>query len=175
MDSRHWLYSELFCGSKHCINYSSPIPKAGLQDARLITESTIPEKKGIHITSDKPIVAYAHTGVDLTGSKIQSINTGAGCKRIGVFSGSGRISITCNGISSSSDSYMVQAFPKSAWGKKYLTASASGGMDNNIYRVCVADPSTIVTVNGAPIAVPLQNGFYYELPITISPMKIEAD
>ncbi|MBK8140532.1 MAG: IgGFc-binding protein [Chitinophagaceae bacterium] len=39
---------------------SSPIPKTGLQDARLLTESTIPEKKGIHITSDKPIVAYAH-------------------------------------------------------------------------------------------------------------------
>ena len=256
-------YAQNYFVAANTVLTSSPIPKTGLQDARLLTESTIPEKKGIHITSDKPIVAYAHiynqsvsgatilfptttlgkeyfsvnytnisnspnsncwfyvvaadtgtttveitpsaatinrpagipflvtlqqgeiynimgqvsgnTGVDLTGSKIQSINTGAGCKRIGVFSGSGRISITCNGISSSSDSYMVQAFPKSAWGKKYLTASASGGMDNNIYRVCVTDPSTIVTVNGAPIAVPLQNGFYYELPITPSPMKIEAN
>ena len=39
---------------------SAPIPKNGLQDARLTAESTTPENKGIHITSDRPIVAYAH-------------------------------------------------------------------------------------------------------------------
>lgn len=166
-------YAQNYFVAANTVLTSSPIPKTGLQDARLLTESTIPEKKGIHITSDKPIVAYAHiynqsvsgatilfptttlgkeyfsvnytnisnspnsncwfyvvaadtgtttveitpsaatinrpagipflvtlqqgeiynimgqvsgnTGVDLTGSKIQSINTGAGCKRIGVF------------------------------------------------------------------------------------------
>ena len=39
---------------------SNPIPKTGSQDARLTDESTSPENKGIHITSDRPIVAYAH-------------------------------------------------------------------------------------------------------------------
>jgi gliding motility-associated-like protein len=115
-----------------------------------------------------------HVGVDLTGTTFKSINTGAGCKKIAVFSGSGRISITCNGLSSSSDNYMVQAFPKSAWGKKYLT-TPSTTQSNNFYRICVADPSTVVTVNGAPIAVPLQNGFYYELGPTNQFFRIEAD
>src|SRR5574338_710382 len=183
---------------------SNPIPKSGAQDARLLSESTTPENKGIHIEADHPIVAYAHiynsnvsgasilfptntlgkeyysvnyknvsntpnancwfyvvacdtgtttveitpsaptinhpagvpftvnmtqgqvfnvmgqllinsgptyTGVDLTGSTIKSISAGTGaCKKIAVFSGSGRISITCNNSSSSSDNYMVQAF-----------------------------------------------------------------
>ena len=247
---------------------SATIPKTGAQDARLTGESIAPENKGIHITSDKSIVAYAHiynssvsgasilfptntlgkeyysvnyknvsntnnancwfyvvacdtgsttveitpsaatinhvagvpftvnlnqgqiynimgqltsssnpfTGVDLTGSKIQSISSGSGgCKRIAVFSGSGRISLTCNGSSSSSDNYMVQAFPKSAWGKKYLTVPTGGTMQNNFFRICVLDPTTIVTVNGAPIAVAIQNNFFYELPVTSAPQLIEAD
>lgn len=251
---------------------SNPIPKAGLGDVRLVNESTTPENKGIHITSDRPIVAYAHIynsnvsgasilfptntlgkeyysinyentsntnnancwfyviatdtgtttveitpsaatlnrpagvpftitlqqgqvynlmgqlttsfnpfrGVDLTGSRIRSISTGtSGCKRIAVFSGSGRISITCNTNSSSSDNYMVQAFPKSAWGKKYLTTRTGTttplSLINNKFRICVTDPATVVTVNGAPIAVPLQNNFYYELAATSQPQRIEAD
>jgi gliding motility-associated-like protein len=247
---------------------SLPIPKGGAFDARLLTESITPDNKGIHITSDKPIVAYSHIynnsvsgasilfptntlgkeyysvnftnisnttnancwfyvvaadpgtttveitpsaatlnrpagvpftvnltqgqvynimgqftntgnplkGVDLTGSIIRSVNTGSnGCKRIGVFSGSGRISITCNGSSSSSDNYMVQAFPKTAWGKKYLTAPTGGPQPNNIFRVCVQDPTTVVTVNGAPIAVPLNGNFYYELPAASTPYLIESN
>ena len=247
---------------------SAPLPKTGSQDCRLQTESTAPENKGIHITSDFPIVAYAHIynssvsgasilfpkntlgkeyysvnftnvsnsqnsycwvyviaadtgittveitpiantqnhlagvpftvnltqgqvynllgefnnssspfkGVDLTGTKIKSIASGTGsCKKIAVFSGSGRISITCNGSSSSSDNYMVQAFPQTAWGKKFLTTPAGGSQANNIYRVCVSDPTTVVTLNGAPIPYPLLNAFYYELPATAAPNLIEAD
>jgi gliding motility-associated-like protein len=248
---------------------SNPIPKTGVQDARLLSESTTPENKGIHIEADHPIVAYAHiynqsvsgatilfpvntlgkeyysvnysnvsntpnancwfyvvacdtgtttvqitpsaatinhpagvpftvnltqgqvynimgqlinntgptyTGVDLTGSTIKSISTGNGtCKRIAVFSGSGRISITCNGAASSSDNYMVQAFPKSAWGKNYLTSPTGGNMTRNFFRICVSDPTTVVNVNGIPIASPLQGNFYYDLPLTSSPQLIQAD
>jgi gliding motility-associated-like protein len=246
---------------------SAPIPKTGLQDARLTAASTAPEDKGIHITSTKPIIAYSHIynsnvsgasilfptptlgkeyysvnytnisnnpnsncwfyviatdpgtttveitpsanavghvagvpflvnltqgqvynvmgefnnasnpqkGSDLTGSLIKSINIGTGCKRIAVFSGSGRISITCNGADASSDNYMVQAFPKSAWGKKYLTTPTSGSQNNNIYRICLQDPATVVTLNGNPIGLPLQNNFYYELPASSSYYRIEAD
>ena len=247
-------YTATYTVPANTVVTSNPLPKTGAQDARLTAESTSPEDKGIHIVSDKPIVAYAHiynqnvsgatilfptatlgkeyysvnftnisntsnsncwfyviavdtgtttveitpsaatinhaagipftvnltqgqvfnimgqmsgnVGVDLTGSKIRTITTGNNsCKRVAVFSGSGRISITCNGGSSSSDNYMVQSFPKTAWGKKYLTASTSSPMARNIFRICVTNPATVVTVNGSPIGVPLQSGFYYELTV----------
>lgn len=118
-----------------------------------------------------------NNGVDLTGSFVRSINTGSGCKKIALFSGSGRISITCNGTASSSDNYMVQAMPKSAWGKKYLTVNTAQNLPNNFYRVCVSDPTTVVTLNGGPIGVPLQNGFYYQIggQGMNTPQLIEAD
>ena len=263
----------LTSGALPTVLTSAAIPKNGTFDASLRAESTAPENKGIHIVSDKPIVAYAHiynmsvsgatilfptntlgkeyysvnyenisntndancwfyvvacdtgtttveitpsantinhpagvtftvtltqgqiynimgqltgesgtgpnityTGVDLTGSKIKSVATGTGgCKRIGVFSGSGRIGISCTGSASSSDNYMVQALPKTAWGKKYLTSHTGGGMTANIYRVCVSDPLTVVMVNGAPIATPLINNFYYEIALSDVQQKIEAD
>ncbi len=242
---------------------SAPLPKSGAQDARLITETGSPENKGIHIVSDKPIVAYAHiynasvsgatilfptntlgkeyysinfdnisntnnancwfyvvacdtgtttieitpnantltkpggttftvnltqgqvfnmmgqyfgsSGVDLTGSKIQSIDVGNGCKRIAVFSGSGRISLTCNGSSSSSDNYMVQAFPKTAWGKRFLTAPTGGTSPNNFFRICVSDPTTIVRLNGVVLPGPPVGNFYYQIGPTATPNFIEAD
>jgi gliding motility-associated-like protein len=251
---------------------SNPLPKTGGQDARLLAESVSPENKGIHITADQPIVAYAHiynasvsgatilfptntlgreyysinyqnrsntinsnawtyviaadtgtttveivpsqptlnrpagvpftvqltqgqlynimgqftnapsggnhSGVDLTGTVIRSINTGTGCKKIAVFSGSGRISISCpdNSTSSSSDNYMAQSFPKNAWGKKYLTATAAGAQTNNLFRVCVSNPASIVRVNGVALPIAsLIGGFYYDLPLTNQPMLVEAD
>ena len=257
-------------GAGNNVVTSATIPKTGVNDARLLTEGV--SNKGIHITSDKPIVAYAHvynqsvsgatilfptntlgrdyysvnyknwsnstnsncwfyvvaadtgtttlqitpsgnttggwvggtmyqitltqgqvynvmgsllsspnncspvcTGVDLTGSIIKSVNTGTGCKKIAVFSGSGRISITCNSNNSSSDNYMVQAMPKTAWGKKYLTVPANGNQAYNFYRVCVSNPATVVKINGVVTALPLQNNFYYEIPATNQPQMIEGD
>jgi gliding motility-associated-like protein len=265
-------YSQNYFVPANSVVTSNPIPKNGLQDARLTAASTAGENKGIHITSDKPIVAYAHiynqsvsgatilfptntlgkeyysinftntsntaniancwfyvvatdpgtttveitpsaattsgypvgvpftvnltqgqiynvmgtmsgnNGEDLTGSIVKSVNTGSGCKRIGVFSGSGRISITCNGSTSSSDNYMVQATPRTAWGKTYLTsptaildANNRVQLRNDVFRVCVADPTTVVKVNGNPIGLPLLNNFYYQLAQTQSPLLIEAD
>ncbi len=261
-------YSQNYVVPANSVVTSSPIPKAGAQDVRLTAESAAPENKGIHITSDQPIVAYAHgyngncsgatilfptntlgkeyysinyqntsnadsanswayviaadTGVttveitpsvktiyhdagvpftvdltqgqvynimglltthtnpfqgnDLTGTRIRSIASGAGaCKKIAVFSGSGRISITCTAGSSSSDNYMVQAFPKSAWGKKFLTVTSGGSQTNNIYRICVSDPTTVVTIDGAPIGSPLINFFYYQLSSSNTPKLIQAD
>lgn len=242
---------------------SNPLPKAGTQDSRL-TEEGISDK-GIHISSDKPIVAYAHiydgnvsgatllfptntlgreyysvnstqisnegasnswlyavavdtgttvvqitpsantltkpagqpynvtlkqgqvmnvmgaltstadpfTGSDLTGTTIKSISSGTGgCKRIAVFSGSGKISLTCNGSSSSADNYIVQAFPNTAWGKRYLT-TPTRNFTNNFYRVCVTDPTTVVRLNGQVITG-LINNFYYEFNNSL-PALIEAD
>ncbi|HEU4470529.1 MAG TPA: PKD domain-containing protein, partial [Flavisolibacter sp.] len=242
---------------------SNPLPKNGVQDARLTQEGI--SNKGIHITSDKPIVAYAHiyngnvsgatllfptatlgkeyysinftqnsnepnsnsffyavatdtgtttvevvpsrntqglvagntytfnltqgqvlnvlgqvapnnTGVDLTGSRIRSISTATGvCKRIAVFSGSGKINISCplGQTNASADNYMVQAFPKNAWGKYYLTAPTNQ-MPNNYFRIAVSDPTTVVKRNGFVLSGLIDN-FYYQLPQTASPNLIEAD
>ncbi|HYM94699.1 MAG TPA: PKD domain-containing protein, partial [Chitinophagaceae bacterium] len=155
------------------INPSAPTLNhpAGVPFTVNLTQGQVYNVMGQYSNASTPL-----SGVDLTGSTIKSISTGVGsCKKIAVFSGSGRISITCNGNSSSSDNYMVQAFPKNAWGKNYLTSPTGGNMQNNIFRICVSNSSTVVTVNGAPIAVPLQNNFYYELPITSAPHLIQAD
>src|SRR5690606_20257697 len=245
---------------------SNPIPKAGTLDARLTTEGV--SNKGIHITSDKPIVAYAHIynasvsgatllfptntlgreyysinyeqvsnsgnsncwfyaiavdpgvttvqitpsrstlthaagvpftvnlnqgevinimgqvntgstggvfrGVDLTGSKIESVSTSTeSCKRLAVFSGSGRISLSCDGSAPSSDNYMVQAFPKNAWGKSYLTAPTKH-YENNFFRIAVEDPGTTVRFNGAVLTGLIDN-FYYNVGPVSTANKIEAD
>ncbi|MEY4823897.1 MAG: hypothetical protein RLZZ75_810, partial [Bacteroidota bacterium] len=102
-------------------------------------------------------------GTDLTGSKVRSISTAGsvGCKKIAVFSGSGKISIGGNG-NGSADNLIAQSLPAVAWGKKYLTAP-TGSQPNNYYRVCISNPSTVVKLNGTIIpSSRLINGFYYE-------------
>ncbi len=242
------------------VKISDNIPKSGLQDARLLQEGIF--NKGIHITSNQPIVAYAHifdknvsgasllfpvntlgqdyyalsyeqksgqpnsnswafvvatedsttveitpsastlthpaaipfvvtlnrgqiynlmgklntsnnNGVDLTGTRIRSISNGLiSCKKIAVFSGSGRMSISCNGSWNSSDNFIQQAFPRAAWGKKYLTIPTVG-LTNNFFRVAVSDPTTIVSVDGTVITG-LQRNFFYEFSAN-NPKSIVAD
>ncbi|WP_162847458.1 gliding motility-associated C-terminal domain-containing protein [Sediminibacterium goheungense] len=104
-----------------------------------------------------------NTGTDLTGSKIRSVsvNAAGGCKKIAVFSGTGKISIG-GGNSGSADNLFAQAFPFVAWGKKYLTVP-TGSQPNNFYRICVADPNTVVKLNGTVIPkTQLINNFYYQ-------------
>ncbi len=114
------------------------------------------------------------TGVDLTGSKIESITVGnSPCKNIAVFSGSGKINITCGGSQNSADNYMVQSFPKAAWGKKFMTVPTAV-MVNNFFRICVSETPTVVRVNGVPITTPLIGGFYYEISAN-TPKFIESD
>ncbi|HYC40725.1 MAG TPA: PKD domain-containing protein [Chitinophagaceae bacterium] len=148
-----------------------------------LTQGQVYNVMGVLINNNAP---PPYTAVDLTGSRIRSVASGSGgCKRIAVFSGSGRIAISCNGSTPSSDNYMSQALPKAAWGKKYLTTPIVGFSVNNgntgspsvgtFYRVCVSNPATNVTVNGAPIGLPLINNFYYQINATTTPMLIEAD
>lgn len=251
------------------VTISSPIPKTGVQDARINTAGKF--SRGIHVTSDASIVAYAHiynqnvsgasllfptntlgkdyysigytqssnqansnafffvvatednttveitpsaanlnglppgqastvtlntgevynvmgtltgtTGTDLTGSRIRSVSTNnsGGCKKIAVFSGSGKISIggSANG---SADNLFAQAFPSVAWGKKYLTVP-TGSQPNNYYRICVSDPTTVVKLNGTVLpAAALINNFYYQFKNSYAsgsnpplPNLIEAD
>ncbi len=237
---------------------SDPMPKTGTQDARLFTEGI--SNRGIHITSDKPIVAYAHiynqsvsgatllfpvntlgqdyyslnftqrsnidfssswsfviatedstaveitpsastfthaaavpfivilnkgqiynlmgttngkTGVDLTGTRIRSVSSSSlGCKRIAVFSGSGRVAINCGTSPTSSDNFIQQSFPQIAWGKKYVTVPTEK-LRFNYFRIAVSDPSTVVKINGI-VATGLINNFYYQV-FTNLPQSITAD
>lgn len=116
-----------------------------------------------------------NSGVDLTGSKIVSIASGTGnCKRIAVFSGSGKINLNCpvNG-GGSADNYIVQSFPKTAWGKNYLTVPTAG-MPYNYFRIAVSDPTAVVKLNGVPLAG-LINNFYYQFGVTNQPNYIQSD
>ena len=254
-------YSQTYSNiAANTIYTTAPLPKAGPQDARLANEGI--SNKGVHITSDKPVVAYAHiynqsvsgatllfptttlgkeyysinfdqrsneensncffyavavdtgtttievipsantqtmiagniytynltqgqvfnalgtesgtAGVDLTGSKIRSISSGSGsCKRIAVFSGSGKIQIRCATNPNSADNYMVQAFPKNAWGKYYLTVPTQN-QPFNYYRIAVSDPTTVVKFNGV-IMSGLINSFYYQVGPNNTPNVVEAD
>lgn len=254
-------YSQTYNLPANTIFTTPAMPKNGAQDSRLNTIGLL--DRGIHVTSDIPIVAYAHIynssvsgacvllptntlgkeyysinytnnsntadancwfyviatepgttdveitpsqdaighpagipftvtltqgqifnvmgttagnfGTDLTGSVVRSLAGAGVCKRIGVFSGSGRIYINCGSGNNSSDNYMVQAFPKAAWGRTYLTAPTAGSMTRNIYRICVSDRLAVVKINGAVTTLPLINNFYYEIPATNVPQLIEAD
>ena len=105
----------------------------------------------------------ASTGEDLTGTLIRSVATAtSSCKRIAVFSGSGKINISDNN-SKTADNYIQQALPSNAWGKKYLTVPTAK-MPTNIYRIAVSDPATIVKLNGSALPISsLKNNFYYDI------------
>ena len=250
-------YTQNLVVPANTVQTSAAIPKSGAQDARITGEGLF--NTGIHVTSDQPVVAYAHiyasnisgatllfptntlgsdyyslnftqssneansnswfcvvatednttveitpsatttggrqpgvpfdvilskgqiynimgtmtgnTGVDLTGSRARSIASATGtCKRIAVFSGSGKINIGC--ASGSADNLYQQVFPKSAWGKKYLTAPTYS-LPNNYFRVAVSDPSAVVKWNGT-VLTGLAGNFYYQF-LTNQPGVIEAD
>lgn len=241
---------------------SLAIPKTGDQDARIATEGKL--KTGIHVTSDYPIIAYAHiynnsisgasllfptntlgqsyyslnfkqvsnnnysysfafiiatedntnieiipsvntinykagdtiretlkkgeiynifgrlinttTGEDLTGTIIRSVATAANpCKKIAVFSGSGKITISDNTRSTSADNLIQQSLPSSAWGKNYITVPTAK-MPLNFYRIAVSDKAAKVKLNGTDINTkyPLINNFYYEFQSSESNL-IESD
>ncbi|MCF8340588.1 MAG: PKD domain-containing protein [Chitinophagaceae bacterium] len=114
------------------------------------------------------------SGEDLTGTKIRSVATAtSACKRIAVFSGSGKVNIQAATESGgSADNYIQQAFPSNAWGKRYLTAPTSF-MPYNFFRIVVSDPTTIVKRNGV-VLTGLVNNFYYDFGGN-TPNLIESD
>ena len=119
------------------------------------------------VTLNKGQVYQLLSASDLTGSKIKSISTGSsGCKRIGVFSGSGKISIGCTTTAQSSDNLYQQVYPNSSWGKKYITVPSTNNGTNfqtNFYRIIRPDPTSIVKLNGAIIpSSSFTNNFYYQ-------------
>ena len=117
-------------------------------------------------------------GTDLTGTRIQSISTTSEpCKKIAVFSGSGKIAIGClsaGGIAGSADNLFQQAYPTASWGKSFITVP-SKDRNYDVYRIFKSDPDAIVKLNGTEIpSASFVNNFYYEFP-SQSVNNIESD
>ncbi len=111
------------------------------------------------------------SGVDLSGTTINSVASAAGgCRKIAVYSGSGKITIGCNG---SSDNLYQQLYPVSTWGKKYLTAP-SFGKPFNYFRIYRSNPGSNVYLNGVLINPASFINDYYTF-VNSSPNLIEAD
>src|SRR5215203_2829058 len=100
-------------------------------------------------------------GSDLTGSLIKSVaSASGGCKRIAVFSGSGKISIGCGANAGTSDNLYQQLYPTGSWGLKYLTVP-SYNRPTNFFRIIRKSATTNVFLNGTLIpAASFTNNFY---------------
>jgi len=119
--------------------------------------------------------ANATTGADLTGTHIRSVSSGTGgCKRIAVFSGSGKVRIPQNCNATSSDNLYQQLYPMVSWGKKYLTAPSDNN-PNNYYRIAKSNPAANVYLNGVLIPPSsFTNGTWYQF-LNKIPNLIESD
>lgn len=114
------------------------------------------------------VTQYTTQGGDLTGTRIQSISTGSEpCKKIAVFSGSGKIAVGCldaSGYAGSSDNLFQQAYPTASWGKTFITVP-SKDRNYDLYRIFKSDPNAVVKLNGTVLpATSFINNFYYEFP-----------
>lgn len=116
---------------------------------------------------------------DMTGSKLVSVLGADGtCHPVAVFSGSGGIRL-CRG--DGGEFVHQQVFPAQAWGTRYLTYHTINNTNTDIlptnrnyYRVCVADPTTIVKKNGV-VMTGLTRNFYYEYMDSTGGDYIEAN
>lgn len=116
-----------------------------------------------------------NVGSDLTGTSIRSVASGmGGCKRIAVFSGSGRVWIP-NTCGNGADNLYQQLYPSATWGRKYLTVPSSGRL-LNYYRIILPNPSPTsnVRLNGTVIPYTSFSNNFYEFSNS-SPNLIESD
>lgn len=116
---------------------------------------------------------------DLTGSTIRSVSNGSGCKKLAVFSGSGKMSIGCASPGTSDNLYQ-QMYPTNTWGKSYLTVPSINLPDKksqfNFFRIFKSNAAATVTLNGAPI--PNGNfvgGLYADISATNVPGAVSSD
>ncbi|MCC6685307.1 MAG: PKD domain-containing protein, partial [Bacteroidia bacterium] len=112
--------------------------------------------------------ANTSNGLDLTGTRIQSISTVPGqCKRIAVYSGGSRVMIGGGSCTTpgSGDNLYEMMYPTSTWGKNFVIPPVIGRTGNGAYtivRVIASKDTTSIVVNGA--APVMKNaGQYLEL------------
>ena len=107
------------------------------------------------------------TGNDLTGTYI---TTGTSCKKIAVFSGSGKVAIqspTCS--ATSSDNLYQQLYPVNTWGQKFFSIPSFSNR-YNYYRVLRKDLATNVKINNVDLfgsSTLLFKDYYTNQPIAI--------
>lgn len=113
-------------------------------------------------------------GVDLSGTRVRSIASGSGgCKRIAVFSGSGKIRIPATGCTgNSSDNLYQQLYPVGTWGKKFLTVPSYSRV-NNYYRIFRSSTTGNVYLNGVLIPAASFTNNYYQF-FNATPNSIES-
>lgn len=114
------------------------------------------------------ILGSTTKGGDLTGTRIRSISTNSEpCKKIAVFSGSGKMAIGClnaAGLAGSADNLFQQVYPTASWGKTFITVP-SKDRNYDVYRIFKSDPNAVVKLNGTIISsTSFINNFYYEFP-----------
>lgn len=114
------------------------------------------------------VTQYTTHGGDLTGTRIRSISTGSEpCKKIAVFSGSGKIAVGCldaEGYAGSADNLFQQVYPTASWGKNFITVP-SKARNYDVYRIFKSDPKAVVKLNGTVIpSTSFVNDFYYQFP-----------
>jgi gliding motility-associated-like protein len=112
------------------------------------------------------------SGVDLSGTSIKTVSLGAsGCKKIAVFSGSGRLYISDRVDNTppivSSDNLYQQLYPIATWGKKYISVP-SVNRPFNFYRIYKNGNAGTVTINGTAVPNASFNANnYYEFSSTV--------
>ncbi len=124
------------------------------------------ENSQVDLTPNAQTRSYYTTGGDLTGTTIKSVAAaGQSCKRIAVFSGSGKMSIGClssGGAPGAADNLFQQVYPTSTWGKSFVTVP-SKNRNYDIYRIFKSSPNAVVKLNGVVIPnTSFVNDFYYQ-------------
>ena len=115
---------------------------------------------------------------DISGTRIKSLSTGAGCNPIAVFSATTWSAFDCANAAGGDNLYQ-QLFPVRTWGKKFVTAPFIN-RPYDIYKIYVNDPATIVKVKLQGVTFTLAatdfnpTGKYYTI-TTPYPIYIEAD
>ncbi|QHL87535.1 PKD domain-containing protein [Nibribacter ruber] len=112
---------------------------------------------GVAFSPERPLmkgeVYQVRTFQDLTGTKVESIDTGLGsCKRIAVFSGSAwtAVPLNCPAVVSGDNLYQ-QLYPVSAWGKNFVTAPFKSRLAGDVFRVLASEDNTTISINGTPV------------------------
>ncbi|SDL63819.1 gliding motility-associated C-terminal domain-containing protein [Daejeonella rubra] len=137
--------------------------KAGIASAPIrLDKGEIYQVFGIQTSA----IGSTTQGTDLTGTRIQSVSTTSEpCKKIAVFSGSGKIAIGClnaAGLAGSADNLFQQAYPTASWGKTFITVP-SKDRNYDVYRIFKSDPNAVVKLNGTIIpSTSFVNNFYHE-------------
>lgn len=99
---------------------------------------------------------------DLTGTKIEVIDTGANasCKRVSVFAGSSFTKLGCTGSFGSGDNLYQQLYPVSSWSNSFVTVPFKG-RNHDRFRILASQDNTVVLIDGKFVAF-LNEGQYYE-------------